>query len=322
MCIYIGLDIGKAEIHYHYLPEGKAVSGKFANTKEAIAAFIDKLPPDAQAIMEATGSYHFPLCFALQDARVAFTVLNPAVSAGYARSLNSTAKTDKADSAMLSRFGRERNPPPSRLESGEWYAFRLLIDRWEDLKVRRQAIENQSGGLQFYPQIHPLVAEQLQQDLLLIDRQITAICERIEKELPPDYEQMVGLAGSVKGIGKKTATHLTFLTKGLKQFSNHRQLAKYIGIAPNVYQSGRTVRKGIICRQGAPLLRSLLYNCAKSAKRYNAACKELYDRLRAKGKPHKVAMVAVMHKLVRQVFAVVKSGKAYADDYRTATPAT
>ncbi|WP_394801684.1 transposase [Rhodoflexus caldus] len=49
-------------------------------------------------------------------------------------------------------------------------------------------------------------------------------------------------------------------------------------------KSGRTVKKGIICRQGAALLRSLLYNCAKSAKRYNAACKE------AKDKPHKVAM--------------------------------
>ncbi|WP_448518781.1 hypothetical protein [Rhodoflexus sp.] len=65
----------------------------------------------------------------------------------------------------------------------------------------------------------------MQQDLLLIDQQITAICERIEKELPPAYEQLVSLASSVKGIGKKTATHLTLLTKGLQQFTSHRQLA-------------------------------------------------------------------------------------------------
>ncbi|WP_448519465.1 transposase [Rhodoflexus sp.] len=89
----------------------------------------------------------------------------------------------------------------------------------------------------------------------------------------------------------------------------------FTGGKPCSYQSGRTVKKGIICRQGAPLLRSLLYNCAKSAKRYHTACKEIYSRLRAKGKPHKVAMVAVMHQLVRQVFAVVKSKQAYMDDY-------
>jgi transposase len=120
----------------------------------------------------------------------------------------------------------------------------------------------------------------------------------------------------VKGIGKKTALCLLFFTHGLESFGSPKALAKYIGIAPNLYQSGAFQKKGRICRKGNALLRSLLYNCAKSAKRFNTACKEIYQKLRAKGKPHKVAMVAVMHKLIRQFFAVVKNNTFYQDAYQ------
>jgi transposase len=58
--------------------------------------------------------------------------------------------------------------------------------------------------------------------------------------------------------------------------------------------------------------RNFLYNCTKSATRFNPACKELYDRLRAKGKPYKVAIIAIAHKLLRQFFAIIKSGKPFA----------
>jgi transposase len=317
MTTYIGLDIGKFEIYYHYQLAGQDVSGKFVNTAQEIEAFLDGLPADAQGIMEATGVYHFPLGMALQDRQIPFTLLNPATSAGYAQSLGTISKTDKSDSAMLARLGRERQPPATRLESGQWYAFRLLIKRWEDLKNKAQAIENQVESLSFYPEVNPMISRQVQDELQLIRKQIEELSQHIEQNLPTDYEQSLHLASSIKGIGKKTALHLLFFTRGLRDFSDCGQLAKYIGIAPKVYQSGKTMRRGSMSKQGQALLRSLLYNCAKAAKRFNTACKELYERLRSKGKPHKVAMVAVMHKLVKQFFAVVKSGQVYQDDYHT-----
>lgn len=321
MRTYIGFDIGKSDIHYHYRPQGgPAVQGSFPNTPEGILGMGAALPPCPHGILEATGPYHFPLCMALQDMGVDFTVLNPAASSGYARSLNSISKTDRGDSAMLARFGEERRPAPTRLESPQWYAFRQLVARWEELKAKKLAIGQQLAGLAFYPQIQPLVERQLREELGLLGRQADELAAEIGGQLPEEYRGQLALAGSVKGIGAKTALHLVFFTQGLKGFANHRQLAKYVGIAPNVYQSGRTARKGHICRQGQALLRSLLYNCAKSAKRFNPACRELYERLREKGKPHKLAMVAVMHKLVKQVFAVIKSGIPYRDDYHA--PAT
>ncbi len=122
-------------------------------------------------------------------------------------------------------------------------------------------------------------------------------------------------AVSVKGIGKKTAACLLLFTDSLRDFPTAKQLAKFIGIAPCVNESGGWKGRSSISKRGNSLLRSLLYNCAKSAKRFNSDCKELYNRLREKGKPHKIAMIAVAHRLVRQVFATVKNKTMYEDGF-------
>lgn len=315
MCIYVGIDIGKFTIHYYYRLNNEIKQGDFANTQEAIKAFIDALPMDSHCILEATGVYNLPLCFALSDAQKAFTILNPSVSSAFAKSLNSISKTDKIDSAILARFGQERQPATTILESPEWYAFRQLINRWQTLQTKKQALDNQLLELAFYPEMHAVVVGQMHEEQVLLDGQIEQLIQTIEQDIPQDYHELIELGSSVKGIGKKTALHLIFFTQGLEAFDNAKQLSKYIGIAPNVYQSGRSQKKGHICKRGNPQLRSLLYNCAKSATRFNPACKELYQRLRQKGKAHKVAMVAVMHKLVKQFFAIIKSGKPYQNDF-------
>ncbi len=92
-----------------------------------------------------------------------------------------------------------------------------------------------------------------------------------------------------------------------ENFETADELSKFFGLTPNSHYSGSSIRKkGRITKMGAHYVRALLYMCSRSAIRYNHACKELYQRLRAKGKSHKVAAVAVMHKLVKQVFACVK----------------
>jgi transposase len=315
---YIGIDIGKSEIYYHYQTSTQEViAGKFANNAEEIKQFVSSLPTEAHCVLEATGVYHFPLCFALQDAQKLFTILNPSTSSAYARSLNMISKTDKSDSAMLARFGRERNPDATQLESEEWYKFRQLINRWQHLLNRKQVIENQLHALRYYPQQHSLVIAQMEAEIKMITQQIEVLTDTIKQELPTDYESMLEIGTSIVGIGKKTATILLFFTQGLKSFENAKQLAKYIGIASTTSQSGYTRKQGHITKRGSSLLRSLLYNCAKSAKRFNPAAKEIYERLRSKGKPHKVAMVAVMNKLVKQFFAVIKSGVPYERDYHS-----
>jgi len=116
----------------------------------------------------------------------------------------------------------------------------------------------------------------------------------------------------VTGIGIKNANLLLIYTNGLKLFDISGALLNFVGIVPSSHRSGSSVfkRKGMT-KKGASQLRACLYNAAKSAKRFNNACKALYERLRKKGKPHKVAMVAVIKKLLQQVFAVVKSNTQF-----------
>ncbi len=317
MTTYIGIDIGKQKIYYAY-PQGDRVNmeqGCFANNYAEIEAFIKKLPADSHCIMEATGLYHFPLAYSLQDAGRAFTVVNPAASSAYSKSFLSITKTDSRDAVMLQRFGQERQLPSMQLPEKEWQAFRQRIGLWQDLIRRIQVLKNRLGELNFHPKPDKLSVELMEQQLELLEEQLKKVEGSIYQDLPDDYRKLLENGQSIKGIGPKTASHLLFFTNGLKDFDSPKALAKYVGIAPNMYQSGGYQKAGRICRSGNALLRSLLYNCAKQARQRNTACKLLYDRLRQKGKPHKVAMVAVMHKLLKQFFAVIKSGIPYQDGH-------
>ena len=112
------------------------------------------------------------------------------------------------------------------------------------------------------------------------------------------------------------AQALLIATNGLQDFENAKQLAKFVGVCATQCESGSSIKKrGGISKTGDPNLRALLYMGARSAKRFNQPCKELYERLRGRGKCHKVAMLAVCNKMLRQVFAVVKSGVEFDNEY-------
>ena len=99
-------------------------------------------------------------------------------------------------------------------------------------------------------------------------------------------------------------------------FSSAKKYAKYIGVCPSYQQSGTSVKtRGIINRDGDSELRSMLYVASWSAIRFNSGCKQTYDRLKAAGKPGKLALIAVINKLLRQVFAVILKNEKYCDDY-------
>jgi len=146
----------------------------------------------------------------------------------------------------------------------------------------------------------------LKQALDTVEQQI----ERLEAQLndldDEEYQRQFKRLMSVKGIGPKTAHLMLTHTGGLQNFSHQDKLAKFIGVVASSHQSGSSVnKKGKMTKKGNSDLRKTLYMGARSAKRYNTACKELYERLTRAGKCHKVAMGAVMHKMINQDFAVV-----------------
>ena len=141
-----------------------------------------------------------------------------------------------------------------------------------------------------------------------LEKQIELLTKELQQLSDEEIKEFDLFAQSVKGIGVKSANLLMLYTNGLKYFEKKSQLSKFVGIVPTSHKSGTSVNvRGGITKNGPSLLRACLYNAAKSAKRYNHACKALYERLRTNGKSHKVAMIAVINKLLHQVFAVVKS---------------
>ncbi|RAJ90017.1 transposase IS116/IS110/IS902 family protein [Larkinella arboricola] len=148
------------------------------------------------------------------------------------------------------------------------------------------------------------------------------VCQLCEAEY---HEQYQGLL-SIKGISHKVATALLEATNGFQAFQSAKAVAKFIGLAPTTFQSGKMSTHRGICRTGDSHLRGLLYvaSCGaarRSAIRCNRACREFYQRLKAAGKPSKLALIAVANngaarRLLRQAFALVRFGENFNDNYQ------
>lgn len=149
-------------------------------------------------------------------------------------------------------------------------------------------------------------------------RDVSELCsaqqDDLEKELcalaKELWPQKFALLNTVKGIGPKTAAVMLVCCRGLDGFASHKKLSSFVGLAPDVKESGTSVKgTGKIKKVGNAYLRGLLYMCAHSAQMHNEPCASYYGKLLAEGKPKDKATVAVMHKLVKIAFAVVQSGE-------------
>ncbi|MFD2938223.1 transposase [Spirosoma flavum] len=124
---------------------------------------------------------------------------------------------------------------------------------------------------------------------------ITRLTGEIQQLTEQHFPSQIRRLKSIVGISITIATALIDVTGGFRQFHSAKALAKYIGVVPVVYQSGKSnITKGI-CKTGDPQLRAMLYMASWSAIRYNKPCREFYKRLKAAGKTTKLALIAVVN---------------------------
>ena len=136
------------------------------------------------------------------------------------------------------------------------------------------------------------------------------------KGLKEDQQEQLTLLTSIPGIGQKTALFLIVVTDGFNKFETAAQLCSYVGITPTIRESGSSVRgRARISKVGNRKLRNLLFLCSFNACKHNKACKEVYERIVNKGKSKKLALIAVANKLLKQSFAIAKSGRPYDETY-------
>ncbi len=153
--------------------------------------------------------------------------------------------------------------------------------------------------------------KQVQKEIKLIEDKLLALVKQV-------HQDVLTRLKSIPGIGDKTALMLVVLTDGFERFKSGSELCSYTGLTLIIRQSGTSINgRARISKIGNQKLRNLLFMCSFNACKYNKACKAIYDRIVAKGKSKKLALIAVCNKLLKQAFAIAKSGLIYDDGYRS-----
>jgi transposase len=289
--VYVGVDVAKATLQVQ-LP-GRQVELK--NTPAAHAQLCQKLQaiPGAHVVCEATGGYERDLVRALQEAKIPVSVVNPAQVRAAAQAQGQRAKSDRIDAAMLTDYGQRYQPAPTPPTSR---VQRQLVDLTQWLK---QLIEAQATAKTQAEHHHdPFVRKQQQALMDCYQAQIQATEDKLEALLKKDQalQQRVETLDAIEGVGPRTALLVLAHMPELGQL-NRQQAAALAGLAPWTRESG--TMKGVRCIGGGrPEVRLALYMAALSAARFNPVLRAFYQRLIAKGKLPKVALTAVMRKLL------------------------
>lgn len=319
--VFVGIDVSCDKLDIAWRNGSDWVMHSIANSWPDIQAFAAELSaklPGCCCIAEYTGTYSSKIAFALCEAGIKISLITPTQSKAFAMMKHHTTKNDKSDARLLAEYGAS-NASVLRfytLPSSEQVAFKQLLDTIEQLEKMRTQVRNQRHAYEQLPppQQQKVILQTYHNTENQLDMQLTELHATL-KSLDSHVEDLDNtrqLIVTVKGIGEKTANIILATTNGIKKFQTYKQLAKFAGIAPTEKSSGTSIRgRRGINRSGNSALRKALYCATWSSIRGNKACKALFARLRAKGKPVKVALIAVANLLIRQIFAIVTTQKPF-----------
>lgn len=289
--VYAGLDIAKASLQLHL----QSKSYDLPNTTSGHTQLIQRLAalPGAHVICEATGGYERAVVAALHAATLPLSVINPARVRQFARASGELAKTDPIDAAVLTAFGQAFTPEPTPPRTATELKLAALVTRRGQLLALRVAEAQRAdtcADLELRTLFTPWLA-QMEKQIAKVE----ALIEALLKAQAPLANQVQRL-DDILGVGRLTAVMVLATLPELGTL-NRRQAAALAGLCPYNRDSGQWTGQRCI-RGGRAEVRRALYMAALSASRSNHLLKAFYDRLIAAGKPAKVALTAVMRKLI------------------------
>jgi transposase len=312
----VGLDVSKATLAVCYQRGAHLHHLEVSNDKPGFTHLLQTCGAECLFVLEATGTYYLSLAYHLHEQGGQVAVINPLVVKRFTQMHLGKGKTDRKDAQWLLRYGQQQAVKLWQPTETVLVECRQLEQVTEQLLKQKTMVANSLEALQQQPIISPLAHQRLQQTWQLLDDQVRALEAELLALLDQRFPQEMTLLCSIPGIGRKTAGMLLLFAGGFTQLNNYRQLIAKAGLSPREHTSGTSVRgKTRITKMGGGVLRSKLFVCSFSAKRSNAACKALYERLVAKGKNGKLALIAVCNKLIKQAFAIIKSGVPYQADF-------
>jgi transposase len=310
---FIGIDVGgaKLDVAWH-----RGDSAHYATRPDAIAVLVERLraqPEITRIVVEPTGGYEKALVKALRQAGLPVEIIHTTRFKAYRALVGVKAKSDSSDARLLAAYAAA--PDEVRGRKADY------VELPEDA-IREQLGELASRRDQLKHMIHAETCRLGTVRLAELRQAITAHLEALRAEDKRMHQMMLALVRqradlkrdqrllkTIKGIGLKSALAFIACVPELGRIGN-KPAAALIGAAPFVRQSG-TMNAPAHIHGGRAGVRSILYMAAVAASRHNPVLRPFYERLIAKGKPPKVALIAVLRRLVVFANAVLKSGQPW-----------
>jgi transposase len=314
---FVGIDVAKNSLERAMEAQGKTM--EFTNDEKGIAQVLAALKAAGgtvgAVVLEATGGFERQAAIALCLADFPVRVVNPRQARDFAKAMGYLSKTDAIDARVLSHFAfmlyksdRRERLLMKRPEANQ-EALEALVTRRVQLIQMRVAEENRLA-----------LSNKTQRKSIatirkVIDKELARIEHETEELLKEHFADKLALFEGCKGVGPATQACLMGKLPELGALS-HEEISKLVGVAPLNCDSGRHKGRRVTWG-GRSDVRTTLYMATLSAMQHNSVIKPFYQRLLAKGKEKKVAIVACMHKLLIILNAIVKSNKPWNEHYLT-----
>lgn len=312
---YYGIDISK-DVFDVYGFEGDYY--QFKNSLSGYKKFVKLLKDDAHCVMEATGYYHCKLAYHLLELGIAVSIENPLKIKRFIQMSLSKIKTDKSDAKQIYEYALSQHPSLWKGESKTQQECLQMIRLLSVYSKQSTQLKNKIHGENVLGVPSKLVLSSLKGQLKLLQKEVLKIELALEKLVKSTHQEKITLLKSIPGIGNKTALSLLVFTDGFERFSSSKELCSYAGITPIIRESGSSIKgRPRISKIGNTKLRNLLFLCSFNACKYNKSCEALYNRIIAKGKSKKLALIAVCNKLLKQAFSIVKNGIPYDETFKS-----
>lgn len=320
--IVVGIDVSKDKLDIAisespFLPSSKAKMLQIENKVSAIRSFLKNYDKSTSSFaFEPTGSYSDKLAYCLSKGGYTFSYVNPRQSHHYGKVLGILHETDKSAARLLGCMSSMLALPQGNYPTKDERHRQQLLGTLTALEKQERALLNQLHALEQYVEVHKIVKESLQEMIGVVKEQIIKLKKELQVLSKKSHSKTRTLLLSIQGIGDKTADWLLHVAGDFRKFDNVKQFLSFLGLAPTYKESGSSVyKKGGITKRGHSQLRACLFMGTRAARRYNHACQYLWKRLTEKGKCYHKKVVALMCKLAKQAFGVVKSEIPFDNDH-------
>ncbi len=310
---FIGIDISKRDFHACFTEGGDIF--KFNNDTPGIRLFIKTLKvhkcTQANTLigLESTGSYHLPVAYLCAKAGYTVNVINPLITKKQNQTSLGRVKTDEKDAGLIRHCLISGAGQPFR-ETAESLALKMLVRnraRFSMLRQRMRLRHEEVKRRESYLKVRITDINLEFHDFL--DEKVHFLDAILRKHEP----QTQKLLQTIPGVGPQTAVTCLSEIGDIRRFSDAEKLTAWIGLDPRVHLSGTSIHgKGYITKRGNKLLRTRLYNAASVAVIHPPNLfHEFFQKKRNEGKPYRVALCAVMRKMVHVIHAVWTRGTPY-----------